>query len=28
VWVQGDPVKGTMKSKSLPQVVIERLSQK
>jgi 4-hydroxybenzoyl-CoA thioesterase len=28
VWVQGDPVKGTMKSKPLPQAVIERLSQK
>ena len=28
VWVQGDPTKGTMKAKSLPQAVIERLSQK
>jgi 4-hydroxybenzoyl-CoA thioesterase len=28
VWVQGDPVKGTMKAKPLPQAVIERLSQK
>jgi 4-hydroxybenzoyl-CoA thioesterase len=27
VWVQGDPVKGTMRSKPLPQAVIERLSQ-
>jgi len=28
VWVQGDPVKGTMKAKPLPQAVVERLSQK
>ncbi len=28
VWVQGDPAKGTMKAKPLPQAVIERLSQK
>jgi 4-hydroxybenzoyl-CoA thioesterase len=28
VWVQGDPTKGTMKAKPLPQAVIERLSQK
>ena len=28
VWVQGDPTKGTMKAKPLPQAVIARLSQK
>jgi len=28
VWVQGDPAKGKMKAKPLPQAVIERLSQK
>jgi 4-hydroxybenzoyl-CoA thioesterase len=28
VWVEGDPVKGTMKAKPMPQAVIERLSQK
>ena len=28
VWVQGDPAKGTMKAKPLPQAVIERLAQK
>jgi 4-hydroxybenzoyl-CoA thioesterase len=27
VWVQGDAVKGTMKSAPIPQAVIERLSQ-
>jgi 4-hydroxybenzoyl-CoA thioesterase len=28
VWVQGDPAKGAMKAKPLPQAVLERLSQK
>jgi 4-hydroxybenzoyl-CoA thioesterase len=28
VWVDGDPAKGTMKAKPLPQAVIARLSQK
>jgi hypothetical protein len=28
VWVQGDAAKGTMQAKPMPQVVIERLSQK
>jgi 4-hydroxybenzoyl-CoA thioesterase len=27
VWVQGDPTKGTMRAKPLPQAVIARLSQ-
>jgi len=28
VWVQGDPARGTMQAKPMPQTVIERLSQK
>jgi 4-hydroxybenzoyl-CoA thioesterase len=28
VWVEGDPARGTMRAKPMPQAVIERLSQK
>jgi 4-hydroxybenzoyl-CoA thioesterase len=28
VWVQGDPARGAMQAKPMPQAVIERLSQK
>jgi 4-hydroxybenzoyl-CoA thioesterase len=28
VWVQGDPARGTMQAKPMPQAVIERLAQK